>query len=592
MADESLQQQLRRALSYRLKVERLERESEDALRKDRVDQERYEALREFYIAHKEKSERALQDVRRRIQSRLVALDDESAAIAERQTELGQRVAAGQTPADAANRTNRDFLAQLAAKQDERTRLLAVVSANDPAQAGGFIDMPLEEYARAARLRSPAALRSARALAFFVPFVAASMVFLPWVAIHDTPYSLRTLGATIPAGSAPFAPAYALVWLVYFIIPLLSLCFTALSHNRRAGRGVMAMGFAAIAAVILGVFALPAIAPIPGLTLAGVLTGLGAGALGYLVGALALLFIGRARIGEDSRERVPFGLPYAFGATAAMALIGVLGVVAVFAGGAVSATASFVNPSQGLIEVAYSNASPASATVHVPWPGAPGGGLANRFGVSVLVREEGGNEFRLLPQSEACWTYPSPPGPGNALEIPPRRSGEAIFDARQLSQLGIRPAAVRLVMTNSFGETLGAYDFTLPADLPPPPAQQRSLPEARAAQTNPPPAVSAAPMPSAEPAAPPRPAEEPAAPRAVYSVRIAGVLPNPDDPAVVIEVTSPDGRRERVTVREGDAVVEGWMVREMRGRDGVVLERTRGAGVVELAPRAEVELTVP
>ncbi len=174
---------------------------------------------------------------------------------------------------------------------------------------------------------------------------------------------------------------------------------------------------------------------------------------------------------DSRKSVPPArTAFSWRPVLAMALIGfavfcaVYGIIFTFFTEESVVFSVFSPPSSGdaIITVLCTNKSSASTDFYIPWPEVLDQGTGNeRYGVVVHVREKGTKDFRLLPSTEGCWLHNGMPLPhADVFSVIPGMTLQLGLDVEKVKELGVKPEALRVDLTDINGAALRSFDVNL------------------------------------------------------------------------------------------------------------------------------------
>jgi hypothetical protein len=575
-------------------------ECRQALTEGRITQQRFAALREFYNNHDKQAHVSLETARQAIQVAARERAKQVAALEGERLQLSEAVGLGALNRTEANKESQRLTRQLQVLSEESTQLGQSLVIDDVETLGGFLDLSLEEYHQ----ETPAAPRG-QALPFFLliygaPLLAALCVFVPWLRVGSVAESLVTVYALFDLHSIdPPLPIGSMrsLWYVFFIIPLLALPAAATSHQRRAARGLIAVGFAAVGCALVALVLLVLTVDHPAFGITRVVGSVGRGFIGYLIGGLAIVLIGRERLHRADSQR-PVARAFVGPAIATLLMIVML-TTRSFAPPLppqVSLAAMMDNQVFGLVRILCRNEGVAPVSVHVPWSSSARSASATSdsmaIGFDVLVKERGDDIFRSLPQSELCWSTGGLPVLTEENDLAPRLSLAFEFDARRLRSLGIDAEALRITMTSKGGEEIGVYEAPLPEDLPAPPLARRSAEQANAVPQPGPAAALAMPSP-AMPAMPaplaPLPAALPAVQDAGVILRLVGSYKDSEGDAVRVSISPTDGTApQRLSLHQGDPVTGEWSVESVSINPlGATLRHGRSGDLLTLRKREDL-----
>ena len=110
-------------------------------------------------SHFERAQVLIAALRQQLRNDLAGLADELRRFLREQSALGERATAGRIRPDKANALNREILAKIARARAAVADLNAALGAESASDLGGFVDLPIEEYAPAIeQLRTGSAIR--------------------------------------------------------------------------------------------------------------------------------------------------------------------------------------------------------------------------------------------------------------------------------------------------------------------------------------------------------------------------------------------------------------------------------------------------
>jgi len=495
----ALRRRFQVAHSYREQATAALRQCDEAVASGRVPAEDHAVARAGYTAHLDAAVAELTVLRAAVAGHIRELDGLQPAVAEAES-------------DAVNRL--------------RAAYWALGTAQHAGAVGGFLDWPLDDYARGKP--APAWRRAVvRRLPVYGPAVLLVFAaFLPWLEINGLRHSLVDLAKflDVPTVSSAYPPAMLqALW-----VGAVAAAFLALIAEELEGLYATPVGLAVAAATGCGVVFLP-VALLRGPSVYTLVTGLQGGAFIALAACVALLAAG------IQRWRPMSGPWPARGRIAGVfALVSAL----LFAGGAVKSLTppdralhiyfEAPNPEANEARIVCTNVDTEPVDVYLPWPeGTPQAGSepypARAYGTQVYLETEDGAD-RLYPDSDAWWYVPGVATEGiQVVTIQPSHSAEVYFSITAARHAPVDASRVRVVFSNRSGEALASQAYRLPSRLPAAAADPRYLPERTPSVSEPPrPEPTrqpdpAEPPPSRDEASPP----EPTVPR--FEVRFTGAL---------------------------------------------------------------------
>ncbi|MBI5094469.1 MAG: hypothetical protein HZB26_18785 [Candidatus Hydrogenedentes bacterium] len=566
MANTEPRLRLRAALSHRDKAKLSIQECAQALASGAINKARHDSLYEFYSGHLRAAEQEVATARAEQRRHLDTLQSKLSAALDSQFGISERATSGILSATKANARNRELAADIERYRAAITECASLISANSAAELGGFIDLPLDQYARPT-LGEPAPVsRFQIAATYLLPVVMLFSAFLPWLKLGN---DVRALLDIVPllssAGAAPDAPSDLLrfVWLPFVLIPLLAYPISLLRDHQNAGWGLILTGLGAVSAVLVPLGAL-SVNPGNPVSIVEFIVGLQFGAFAYLVSGAALALLGafRLRLRSMPGEQTNRGVLLLAASGLLILLAG--GVVLLFTPkpSAVVFEARPPDPATGQIVFSCNNRAPAPIELYVPWPeqGNRGmTGLQATYGVSVYVQLDNSSEFKLFPLSQDYWVRRGIPFPENrALRVDPQHTLDLALDTRRLQDTTPAVQRIRLVVARADGRT--AYSF----DSDPLPSRGAGASSSRA------PDGLDADAPSSPGGAAPGSARGAAAGTIVRYLGLVGEK-------IALSVT-PQGsdRSKNVSVSAGDTVDDGWTLKEVVSQSSSIVlieERT-------------------
>ena len=575
MADGKHARQLRAALSYRHKVKRLGRENDEARSDGRIDEERHAALRSFYNAHGLRAEAAIAKVRNLLHHEQTQLRARNAAYEQERDALSVRAAAGEVQASSARQRHRKLTQDIERIRARLEQLETLLTAHEPMALGGFIDMPLDEYdvePPETPSRGALAVRWATAV---IALATSCIVFLPWFGADGGRWALpmfpQFLATEFPGNSHGLFVRNA--WIIAFALPLVSCPFAAMSRSRVGGQGTATIGAVVVVVAIL-------------LTLIGSAAMVGPSMIGflepayfaYLFGALALTFMGTARMGIPASGKVNVRqLAPSMICIAITLFLCIAGVTSGAAGGRLLAQVDSSDVDRGVVRLYFGSEGQSAHTVHVPWPPNIDStldrrALRSRFGVNVFLLRSGESEYQFLADSSPYWELAGAASEGNALTVEPGTRTQAAFDLRRMRSAGIEADALRFEITSGRGDLYESVDVQLPSDFRPEPRPQPVAAEAEPVEPDPVAQPEPAPMPVA-PSVVQEPPAEPEPPAETF-IQFSGLYGAGDDSSAILNVSDAVGS-ERVTVRPGETIIGAWYLDRIESRPSRAVIRHRG-----------------
>lgn len=567
MADPGFERRLRRAFSHREKARQLERECARAYDAGRIESTRYASLREFYAKHIREAEASIHALRKEAQERRASFLEQFGTVDAAQGALSQQLAAGTIKPEAANRKNRKLMKtanECRQAMAECDRLLAITSADE---AGGFLDLPLAEFSQPVMPveDEDEDFDWERALTYALPFLIATMVFLPWLTLGGVSKSLPGLedfGGVLGLPSTLGTFPTRLAWVVYMLLPLLALPLAAMSRNRPSGLGLILCGFLLLWAIIAGVLGVPWVSRSEDITLTALIQALHFGPFLYFGGAVGLIVLGQRRL-QRRELQTESGSRAILIMSACMVFLMVVAASSVWLQvqeGFVSYDARTVDARTGAVNIVLTNEGRVPAAVYAPWPrGVPerltGAPASDIYGLGIQVRELGMDTFQGLPDSRGAWVSAGlPVTTDDPLLIPPRSRVVLTFVPWQLRALGVEPDAVRIQFSRGAGERIGESEHAMPEFHAEPPVPVR-IPVPRTLPST------EFPTPLAEEESAPQdatPREEPAPMPVGTVVMLTGLLGD----RAVLQVVLEGGSPTRM-MRGPDEVITGdWVVLEV------------------------------
>jgi hypothetical protein len=136
-------------------------------------------------------------------------------------------------------------------------------------------------------------------------------------------------------------------------------------------------------------------------------------------------------------------------------------------GFVSYDARVVDERTGAVNILLTNEGRVPAHIFAPWPGGTAGREPVRipgdvYGLSVLVRERGGEDFRLLPESRGAWLAGGLPiHDDTPIAVSPRSRTVLTLAPWHLRALGVDPDSVRIEFSRRNGEVLSRSEHDMP-----------------------------------------------------------------------------------------------------------------------------------
>jgi hypothetical protein len=459
-ASPSLRQSLTLAFSHREKAERLLHQYTQAWDNREIKESDYAVSAAACHAHIRKAVEDIAAIRTRVVSRMdelaIALTENRAA----REKLVRRSASGRMSAVAANTKNREILAVDRRLSDEQATCVRLLAAQSAAELDGFVDLPLDRYAKRGRGGGSWERTATLVTGFGFPFVVAFMVFLPWLEPSGLQRRFSLYQAAmeiteIPKSIALPTPAY--LWIFFFALPLLSLPFAGMSNNVIAGLGTMTIGICSVAIAPLVLFT-PLIFK-PDLVATNVFD-LRMGAIGYVLGGCALVLHGwqRAMYGASPPKGVNFS-HVAAGAVTVWLIAGLVSMTTLGGNQVITISAVPVGNDRQILQVTCCNLGGEPVVVYMPWPDgmneARRASLPSRsLGVSLQAKESKHTEFRSIPSTVVVWKLET----GVSLDAGAitLSSGDCLNATVNLGAIRAVVAeldAVRIVATDAKSETL-------------------------------------------------------------------------------------------------------------------------------------------
>lgn len=593
---------LRLALSRREKALSLAQESKEALTAGHIDKARHDMLQAFYSGHLQSAENRLRDLRQEHAKRIAELDTVLEELQTRQKEVQEGAASGLVRVSEVNRRHRKLAKRIGELKEEAAFERRLVEADSPDAVGGFIDMPLDDYAAEAP-SGPAAYSTEEwlftcVLSLLMPFA----LLLPWVIVLGVSWRLSDLPAFLEMVGLEEVPETArFVWAVYALLPLVGLPFALWRNLQKSGAWLIVVGAACTGAVVTPLAAIginpnieASIDPIQ------LFAGLRIGSLSYLGGAVLMMLLGarRIRLSKGPLKSSWKGVVVlVVSATVLLLLAGALfstapghAWIAMEAGPAREAGRS--------VRLHFENTGTHTATVHLPWPEnraavIEAGQEKRLFGVTVWVRERGERDFHMYPHSDVCWDFGSVPAPeNNGFQLEHGVSVQAQFHLGRLETEGIDALQVRFRLTRGDGHLLQSLDVDVP---------EISAASARPAPLAGMPDIASAPQPpQSETLSPPPSAiatEQTGASSAetgdrgspVWSVAFKGTIGNN---AILAIREAADGKVESRSVAAGDTATGDWLVESIEASGAEVVLRNRYTGKRVTLKRGAGESPLP
>lgn len=153
MDSEDATYRLRVALSYQQHAGTLLANARSAFENSALDSERFDSLRGFYEGHLTRASRLLDSLRAAEMRRLTGIERELNQERDRKLQLSERAARGKVSAMDANEKSREHeqrIQELAKVAGAARRALA---AEAPTDLGGYVELPLDEYAKRLSLKA-------------------------------------------------------------------------------------------------------------------------------------------------------------------------------------------------------------------------------------------------------------------------------------------------------------------------------------------------------------------------------------------------------------------------------------------------------
>ncbi len=568
--------QLRMALSYREKANRLAQDSARALAKETVSKEQYDALQSFYRDHLNRADRAIDNARKAVLKELAAHQKKLRRLEQDRDRIRQKAGQPGASAKQINIAHRELSDRIAATKAQLAKLEQLHTVEESGDIGGFIDHPLDEYEASMRTTverpasTPASVpKGDRIAAGVAVVVALAALFLPWLHGAGVSGSLVTIGRPLVMTGAlaeplPFLLRYG--WVGAGLVSIAgSLIVLLPGHHRPAAWLQLLLGM---------IMALASVAPAILLTMRGsdpasvttFLHAMGTGAWLFGAAGLAMLALGARR--RDLAADTPLAswgeVVLIVGAVLLVFLGGSFALAQLPRGGVPAFQASLSEPWDGTIVFTLSNPGRSPIGIAAPWsPDAPiepeGIPQRRRYGISVAARYEADSPFHTVPSGVQEWRFQGQATvPGESVTVLPGLSVDLLLDTGRLFQELDDLDGLRVALRNARGRTIEEAVLSLPG--PPPPEDTPTDLEAygpRPSPTIPPNDIPepALPEPAEEAAAPPEPQPRPTPEEPRTTVRVRGMIGD----RIVFAIAYPNGERDSQTVGQGEEVLPGWVL---------------------------------
>jgi hypothetical protein len=289
---------------------------------------------------------------------------------------------------------------------------------------------------------------------------------------------------------------------------------------------------------------------------------------YTASGIGFIVLGALRVNPlTDTLRQAFAVSLVFAGVALTIVLAIMAVLFWLPGtGRVAFFAAVQQPAQDSIVVTCRNNSTGTAAIYLPWPDVvenrrPRGGTDN--GVDVYVRENGREEFRLLPNTRAAWSLPGGLVLDNSpLFLTPGMTAQYILDLRELMTSVANADMVRLTFSRGNGHSPGTFDAALPKhNLPPRPAKARARPSSGQSIS--------APKPSPITPAQQQTARSARLPVTRTTITFTGML---GEKAILRIETGSENAADRQAVDLGATVVDGWVLETIQQAPSAVVLR--------------------
>jgi hypothetical protein len=600
---------LRLALSHREKTQGLLAQYAAAFDALKIDAARYKTMQRRLHAHLAKAETAIQSIRADERQHLVQLEEQVRDRRAQQAGLSEKLLKGKISTTRANKQNRKISTALDALLTQIAACNTLLTAESSQDLGGLIDLPMEDYIDAGNAKTSSEnTRITTIVVLVAALIAAISVFLPWFRIEAignvSMFGSGAIYTELGIASAAWSNSQFIVALLMLSLAAAGAGMTAVSSAHRFGWGLIVVGTSLLFAAVFPAVLLAYHLRLTDVTLLSVLTWLRIGAYLYAAGGIAMVIVGsrRLRMTEGAVRTTPRGV-----ATLAAAAV----IVVLLAGWLLSGvppvesvefSARRTDPRSGNVQVRCENLGKEAIDIYLPWPGGQPDGipLANpalAYGVSVYVRGQGSDAFRLYPNGESAWNHLTLlKQEDGAISLGPRRSANVVFNLRSIGLSGEAPAAIRLAYSNGRGDATTLFETELKESYRAQPIQVSSRPIARPDRASlpsipvhkPPPAQrpsvadSAAPAPASIPVqrapqaaalaerstAPQQPQRAPLA-----YVKFTGII---GDKLAVSLHRAGEERPKQQTMRIGDRVAGAWVIDSVQDSPKALLLLNRGS----------------